>query len=164
MKKSQPYEIDFAQWYSQYPRKRARDAAYKAYASRRNKGVSAQQLLDAAKRFALECAGKDQSFIPYAATYLNSGQHLDGIEAPADLLSPKPLLSETHASWNGTEAKMIKAFGEEVFKTWLADAELVLGDPTKILTPKLFKANWIRNTFTHKLERLFGSIQVEVRK
>jgi hypothetical protein len=66
----------FAEWYAAYPRHVARDAAAAAYA-RATKRVSGEMLLAGAKRYKMECAGKESHFIAHPASWLNAGRWAD---------------------------------------------------------------------------------------
>jgi len=61
---------EFHAWYREYPRKKAPDAAFKAYRSAR-KAASAGQLLTALRGY--RWSSDDPKFLPYPATWLNAG-------------------------------------------------------------------------------------------
>lgn len=78
----------FDEWYSIYPRKKARQAALKAYRSclksqrdSRGEPVSLEQargkLLTRVKRFEILSRGRDAQFLPYPASWLNGGCYDD---------------------------------------------------------------------------------------
>lgn len=69
----------FDDWYGAYPKKVGKGQARKAYRLACKK-AKADVLLAAAKRFAVACAGRDPTFIPHPATWLNGERWLD--EAP----------------------------------------------------------------------------------
>lgn len=112
---------DFEAWYKIYPRKKAPDAARRAY-RRAHRAVGAQVLLDGAKRFAAWAAaqGKDKQFLPYPATWINAGSWQDELEAAApekpgflkriNFMDARELLREAgllNASW-GERAIFLK--------------------------------------------------------
>lgn len=77
---------EFRKWYDEYPRKKNPTAAERAYDSVLRRGTTHQQLMDALVWFKREKKDTDPEFIPYPASYLNSGGYLsdefDQEEAP----------------------------------------------------------------------------------
>jgi len=69
-----PYEKDFGEAWSEYPRKQNRKGAYKAYCATRRKGVEAGELLGAVTNFAREMSGKDEQFIMHGATFFGPNE------------------------------------------------------------------------------------------
>ena len=67
----------FDRWYSVYPRRRARRAAFKAYKQARSRDATAETLLEGAKRYAAQRTGHDPQFTKYPATWLNGDCWLD---------------------------------------------------------------------------------------
>lgn len=63
------YAIEFDEAWAQYPKKRERKAAYRAYVARRRHGVSAQDLLRATITYAALQEGKDPQYIKNASTF-----------------------------------------------------------------------------------------------
>lgn len=61
---------EFQSWYREYPRRKAPDAAFKAYRAAR-KAASAGQLLIALRGY--RWSSDDPKFLPYPATWLNAG-------------------------------------------------------------------------------------------
>jgi hypothetical protein len=85
-KKAQQEVLDalagFEEFYRAYPRKVAKESARRAYAKALDVGVTAQELLSGAERFALERErepdpAKREKFTPHAATWLSQGRWLD---------------------------------------------------------------------------------------
>ncbi len=66
----------FEEFYAAYPRHVDRKDAERAW-SKAIKTHPPDQLIDAAKRYAAACRGKDAKFIKYPATWLNKGGYLD---------------------------------------------------------------------------------------
>lgn len=64
-------EIDFAEFWRQYPRKVAKGQARKAYATARRKGVAAVTILNGVMRYAAD-PGREAEFTKHAATWLNA--------------------------------------------------------------------------------------------
>lgn len=82
-----PYSVHFEQWWKLYPRPVGKKAAFRAY-ERAVKGMrtagepNPRGVLEAALRAALEgWKGKDDRYIPHAATWLNQGRYDDPPEA-----------------------------------------------------------------------------------
>lgn len=63
-------EREFAEWYSQYPRKRGKGQALKAYRAARKK-VDAETLLEALENQTSALTAKGAEYVPYPATWLN---------------------------------------------------------------------------------------------
>lgn len=77
-------QADFDAWWDQYPRKRGKNAALKAYmaARRADGGPSALTLMNGAMRYAAERTGQDGKFTAHPATWLNQGRWDDEPEKP----------------------------------------------------------------------------------
>ena len=69
-------EAEFDQWYAEYPRKRGKGQALKAYRNTRKK-VDAATLLDALRQQAPTLMAKGPEFCPYPATWLNGERWAD---------------------------------------------------------------------------------------
>jgi hypothetical protein len=78
---------DFERWYSAYPRRRARGAAFRAYKQARSR-ASVETLLDGARRYAAQRAGHDPQFTKYPATWLNAECWLDEPETQSVAFPP----------------------------------------------------------------------------
>lgn len=72
---------EFERWWVAYPRKVNKGGARKAWKAARKK-AGFDQLMAAVERFALQCRGKDQNYIPHAQTWLN-GERWDDEAAAA---------------------------------------------------------------------------------
>lgn len=70
--KKPAYPKDFEEFWAAYPRKDDKGQAYKKYRARRNDGYSAEELLTAAKNYALQCKRKktERDFTKQAKTFL----------------------------------------------------------------------------------------------
>jgi hypothetical protein len=79
-------QVDFDEWYIQYPLKKDPKAAAKAYAAARKAGATKEGLLAAALRYAAECRarGTEKQYIKHPATWLNKGSW----QNEPDLLTP----------------------------------------------------------------------------
>ena len=69
---SDPYESDFAECWTHYPRKEGRKPAYLAYVARRRANESPGDLLTATKNYARECRGKETEYIKLGSTFFGA--------------------------------------------------------------------------------------------
>lgn len=79
----------FDEFWTVYPRKRAKDAARKAYAAAIKRGADHEEILEGAVAYRDECRRErlEEKFIAHAATWLNRGQwkdHDEPANAPTD--------------------------------------------------------------------------------
>lgn len=74
---AQALKLDFEDWYQHYPKKVARGQAEKAFAKARRTGESLETLIDGAKRYTCQVAGKEHKYIKHPATWLNGKCWLD---------------------------------------------------------------------------------------
>ena len=84
------YAEEFAEWYADYPRKRSRKQAEKAFAKARKDGVTVQELTDGlakAKR-SWQLEGRDSTKIPYPASWLNAEGWADEETTPQQTQPP----------------------------------------------------------------------------
>lgn len=79
-----PWPTDwFCQFWSAYPRRVAKKAAWKALEKvRRNEEVEFEVLLVAVKAFAESVRTKDREFIPHPTTWINQGRWDDELPTP----------------------------------------------------------------------------------
>jgi DNA-binding transcriptional regulator YhcF (GntR family) len=75
---------DFDAFYDAYPRKKARQAAFRAFKRivKKNEATAAE-LIAGAERYAATREREDPNFTPYPATWLNAGSWQDEDEQPA---------------------------------------------------------------------------------
>lgn len=105
-------EAGFAEWYSVYPKKRAGNSAYRAYCKLINfGGISHADLMARTELLAAHWRAQPRDrlqFCPYPASWLNSGQYADEIEAAPSPPSggglkidapTKPASSFTETEW-----------------------------------------------------------------
>lgn len=76
-KNTDEISLEFDYWYQEYPRHEARGDAEKAYRQARKSGVSADELLAGAKRYAGQRRGEDAKFTKLPATWLRARCWLD---------------------------------------------------------------------------------------
>lgn len=111
---------EFEEWYQAYPLHKGRNAAFKVYkriTTSEPTAVPASILLDAAKAYARQCAGKDKQFIAHPATWLNQGRWLDD-----DLQPPKPQEPVSNGRvWVG--------YGTDAGDAWEDHYRKILGKP-----------------------------------
>jgi hypothetical protein len=67
------YSPDFLEFYSLYPSKEAKDAAFRKYRAVRKRGISQEKLLAGVKNYLQYIEEKKPEFIKYPATWLNGG-------------------------------------------------------------------------------------------
>ncbi len=70
---------EFEEWYSHYPRKKAKGTARRAFTKARKKTEQAE-LITGVRTYAATVVRKDKEFIAYPATWLNGEQWLDSDE------------------------------------------------------------------------------------
>lgn len=80
----------FAEFYAAYPNHVARGAAEKAYRAA-SKKIDHQTLMEAVRRFAEQCKGKEKRFIAHPATWLNAERWAD--ESEAQPIAEQPVKS-----------------------------------------------------------------------
>lgn len=75
-KKESKYSTDFDEFWSVYPRNVDKGNAFKKYQARTKEGYSPEELLTAAKNYALQCkrSGTEQKYIKHAATFLSDAR------------------------------------------------------------------------------------------
>ena len=107
---AQALKVEFEDWYQHYPKKVARGQAEKAFAKARRAGESLEVLIDGAKRYARQVAGKEHKYIKHPATWLNGKCWLDEDE-PATVATDDEL-----AWWQKSKraAERMNQRGEEV--------------------------------------------------
>lgn len=84
------YADEFAEWYADYPRKRSRKQAEKAFAKARKEGATVQELTEGlakAKR-SWQLEGRDSTKIPYPASWLNAEGWADEETTPQQTQPP----------------------------------------------------------------------------
>ncbi len=74
---AQALKVEFEDWYQHYPRKVARGQAEKAFAKARRADISLETLIDGAKRYVRQVAGKEHKYTKHPATWLNGKCWLD---------------------------------------------------------------------------------------
>lgn len=97
------YSSEFEQFWSVYPRKREKQRAYRAWQARMRAGVPPNDLIAAAKAYALECKteGRPERFIKHGSTFLGPDgsykDYLDGTAAQERVTSRSPTRRESAA-------------------------------------------------------------------
>lgn len=102
----------FTDWWEAYPRKVGKKAAETSYAKALKSGVTSATLLQAATRFAAECAewGRPVDKIPHPTTWLNQGRWDDDPQpVPGNVVALRPTGTEQarpgHSPARGFDAK-----------------------------------------------------------
>jgi hypothetical protein len=83
----------FDELWTVYPRKKAKDAARKAYAAALKRGAKHEDILEGAVAYRDECRREQtgERFIAYPATWLNQGRWKDLAEPAAEVADPATL-------------------------------------------------------------------------
>lgn len=68
--RAEPFSADFADWWSAWPKKVDRKAAYRRYAARRREGVAAADLVAARDRYLAQL--RDREYCKHGATFLSA--------------------------------------------------------------------------------------------
>jgi hypothetical protein len=97
-------EDAFKQWYAVYPRKKQRTAAEKAFEKVKRSGdITFDSLMAVTQRYAAAAKKLDPTFVPYPASWLNAGSHLDEEDKPSNgsaIAKPERKPSDfTEADW-----------------------------------------------------------------
>ncbi|MGH3450223.1 MAG: helix-turn-helix domain-containing protein [Haloechinothrix sp.] len=79
---SPPDSTDFEAFWSIYPRRKAKQAAHKAWTRAIRSGADPATLIAAAERFAAQRSGQDAKFTPHPATWLTQARWHDEPDAP----------------------------------------------------------------------------------
>lgn len=69
--RAQALPEDFAWFWSEYPRKVAKGAAYRAWLKTKDHRPEIEELIAAVNRYAEACQFKDKEFVKHPATWLN---------------------------------------------------------------------------------------------
>tara|TARA_R110000824_G_scaffold119838_1_gene274260 strand:+ start:788 stop:1204 length:417 start_codon:yes stop_codon:yes gene_type:complete len=78
-----PFDQQFELFWMEYPRRKGKGAARKAFSNALNK-QDLQYILEAAHNFAIETRQQDPKFIPHPATWLNQERYDDEPDEPID--------------------------------------------------------------------------------
>lgn len=90
------YNVCFEEFWKNYPRKKEKQKAYKAYLSRLKSGYSESELLESCINYAAECEklGREERYIKLGATFLSVNEpfvdYLDRNYRPIEANKPKP--------------------------------------------------------------------------
>ena len=68
---------EFDEFWREYPRKKDKRAAERAWKAAITRGVDPQHLITGARAYAKQCQDKDSRFIKYPATWINAGAYDD---------------------------------------------------------------------------------------
>ncbi|MFF8590020.1 helix-turn-helix domain-containing protein [Streptomyces sp. NPDC015220] len=88
----------FGAFWINYPKKRDREEAKKAWIAAIERGVAPQHMVDRAQDYARERAGQDAQYTKYPATWLNKGCYDD----EPDPQPGRPALRAVAGGWEGT--------------------------------------------------------------
>jgi hypothetical protein len=79
----------FDEFWAQYPRKRSKQAAERAFKRAVKHGTAPQEIIAGAMRYAQERDGQEPKYTKYPATWLNDGCWEDEPSPPARQLQPR---------------------------------------------------------------------------
>lgn len=139
------YCPEFEEFWSIYPRKEEKSAAYKQYHARLREGYSENELLEAAKRYAEECKkdNREKKYIKLPKTFL-------GVNTPfVDYIPKKPKTDafgreykDGFLVWNikYPESEHPPYYGAP--PEWFENGELVLDRVTEVYQPKEFSVGF----------------------
>jgi len=79
-----PVPEQFDEFWTVYPRKKAKEAARKAYLAALKRGAGHEEILDGAVAYRDECERerREERFVAHASTWLNQGRWKDHLEEP----------------------------------------------------------------------------------
>lgn len=119
-KASDEYTPEFEEFWSHYPRKIAKKAAFRVWKTRTKEGVSKTDLIRASMNYATECRrlGTVTNYIKHASTFLGPDRHFEDYIDGAPPLESMPhsgtAPNSVAPSWLDRELKHLKAaLGEE---------------------------------------------------
>lgn len=101
------YTPEFDVFWNAYPRSVGKGEAYKKYQARRREGYSAEELLTAAKNYAIQCKkqGTDKQYIKHPKTFLSDSRpfldYLPKEEAAATEQDAPPDTTNPFQDWGG---------------------------------------------------------------
>lgn len=142
-KKHTKKDFEFELFWKEYPLKKAKIDAEKAYWKARD-GTEAEILLKAARRYAAETKGREKKYIAHPATWLNRGSYLD----EPDERDPEPM-----TEWPAWKKQLAARIGDHNIKGWFGNAYMNGG---KIAVTKAFQKTKIENEFMNDIEFVFG--------
>ncbi|WP_028265195.1 hypothetical protein [Arthrobacter sp. MA-N2] len=151
---------DFDAWYAVYPKHVARIAAETAYAKARKSGVTAEDLLSGARRYAAERKGQDPHFTAGPAPWLNQERwtddptHTGEIDVDAILgkdywtpgTPPEGLDVAEEIAWKKQQRELRKAERLAEAKAKLAAKPMSPWDPAHHQNGKLTTSQKMQNT------------------
>jgi len=143
---------DFETWWQAYPRRTAKDAARRAYASALKRGATPAALL--AGIHATKWP-EEAKFTPHPATWLNGGRWQDGEEPAGGALLPLGGgdAEPDHPLW----PRLRGIITPPEFRAWFRNARITeAGGRIEIAAPDPFTVSQIRSNFTARLEQGWG--------
>jgi hypothetical protein len=114
-KRADEYTDAFEAWWALYPRKKDKFAAFKAFRAAL-KLVSAEVLLDAARRYAAEVRGRADEHIKLGATWLNKRCWESDAPVPVTR-SPTDAVEWVRQQWRAAEVAEIEAAASLTYET-----------------------------------------------
>ncbi len=113
------YTSHFEKFWKDYPRKVNKAGAFKAWKTREKEGVDRDIIMKCLKNYCIEVAGKEDTFILHASTFLNKDKRFLDYDKPVKhFTTPErlamPVRTCPHCGWEyqGTSATCLKCQGE----------------------------------------------------
>ncbi|MCK1460645.1 hypothetical protein IVB34_20295 [Bradyrhizobium sp. 2] len=122
IKQNKDYALGFEDWYSVYPRKKQRQDAAKAFARLMSSGsIALSELIAKTRTFAAKWEKEPperRQFIPYPASWLNSGEYADEIDGSA--VEPPPSIRDPASFTDSDWQKRLAHFreGNDWLEAW----------------------------------------------
>lgn len=69
-KEKNNYTPEFEEFWSEYPRKKEKAKAFKVWNTRLREGHTVDEMITAAKNYAVECVGRDEKYIKHGSTFI----------------------------------------------------------------------------------------------
>lgn len=128
--KQSDFSADFEILWSSYPRKVRKVDARKKYDALRKRGVSADELLTAAKNYADQRRGQDEKYTLHCATFLGNERWKDYLLPTVNASARGMLRPRTNEEFVAEQEFINKEFGGDMheYVCWLSDGKPELAD------------------------------------
>jgi hypothetical protein len=116
-KRDETYPADFEQFWQEYPRKRDKGKALRAWKARVRDKANPAEMITASSNYAAECAvkGTEERYIKHAATFIGPDkpylEYVKGIPPPETIPKPRAPVRQEPPSPFGEEYERLKAAG-----------------------------------------------------
>ena len=128
--KQSDFSADFEILWSSYPRKVRKVDARKKYDALRKRGISADELLTAAKNYADQRRGQDEKYTLHCATFLGNERWKDYLLPTVNASARGMLRPRTNEEFVAEQEFINKEFGGDMHEyiCWLSDGKPELAD------------------------------------